>query len=131
MFASRCLAGPPLLLSDGGALAARDGSSGSGGAADPQPQPVPTASQPDHDRRFVPCRPPAINTAGEQTLAVFDLVFDPVANCYQPPLQVKATSGMLLMNDFGHRQIRCCHVLDRRIVPPEQRINEMTLRAGE
>jgi predicted ATPase with chaperone activity len=95
-------------------------------------QPVQHAGgRPDHDRRFVLCRRPAIITGGELTLDVLDLVYDNISKIYEAPLQVKANGGMLLIDDFGRQQVQPRQLLNRWIVPLEKRLDFMTLHTGK
>jgi len=95
-------------------------------------QPLPIGNgRPDHDRRFVLCRRPAIITGGELTLDLLDLVYDNISKTYEAPLQVKANGGMLLIDDFGRQQVQPRQLLNRWIVPLEKRVDFMTLHTGK
>jgi SpoVK/Ycf46/Vps4 family AAA+-type ATPase len=59
-----------------------------------------------------------------------DLVFDDVNKFYEAPFQVKANGGILLIDDFGRQQIRPRDLLNRWIVPLENRIDYLTLHTG-
>lgn len=83
------------------------------------------------DQRFALCRRPALVAGGELTLAVLDLVFDPVAKIYEAPLQVKSNGGMFLIDDFGRQQVQPRQLLNRWIVPLEKRVDYMTLHTGK
>jgi predicted ATPase with chaperone activity len=82
------------------------------------------------DLRWVRIRRPFIITGGELTLAGLDLVFDDVHKYYEAPFQVKANGGMLLIDDFGRQLVRPRDLLNRWIVPLENRIDFMTLHTG-
>ncbi len=82
------------------------------------------------DLRWVRIRRPFIVTGGELTLAGLDLVFDDVHKYYEAPFQVKANGGILLIDDFGRQLVRPRDLLNRWIVPLENRIDFLTLHTG-
>ena len=83
-----------------------------------------------HDPRWRKIRRPFIVVGGELTLAGLDLVFDDVHKFYEAPFQVKANGGILLIDDFGRQQVRPRDLLNRWIVPLENRIDYLTLHTG-
>ena len=87
--------------------------------------------QPKLDRRWVRCRPPVIITGGELTLHDLDLAYNDVARYYEAPLQLKANGGMFLIDDFGRQQMRPKDLLNRWIVPLEERIDFLTFHTGK
>jgi len=95
---------------------------------------LPTTSQlrtgTRRDPRWVRIRRPFIVTGGELTLAGLDLVFDDVNKFYEAPFQVKANGGILLIDDFGRQLVRPRDLLNRWIVPLENRIDYLTLHTG-
>ena len=82
------------------------------------------------DPRWVRIRRPFIMVGGELTLEGLDLVFDDVAKFYEAPFQVKANGGILLIDDFGRQQVSPRDLLNRWIVPLENRIDYLTLHTG-
>ncbi len=82
------------------------------------------------DLRWVRIRRPFIICGGELTLAGLDLVFDDVHKYYEAPFQVKANGGILLIDDFGRQLVRPRDLLNRWIVPLENRIDFLTLHTG-
>lgn len=85
---------------------------------------------PRRDPRWVRIHRPFIITGGELTLAGLDLVFDDVNKYYEAPFQVKANGGILLIDDFGRQLVRPRDLLNRWIVPLENRIDYLTLHTG-
>lgn len=83
------------------------------------------------DPRWVRIRRPFIMVGGELTLSGLDLVFDDVSKFYEAPYQVKANGGILLIDDFGRQQVRPRDLLNRWIVPLENRIDYLTLHTGK
>jgi predicted ATPase with chaperone activity len=82
------------------------------------------------DPRWVRINRPFVVTGGELTLAGLDLVFDDVNKYYEAPFQVKANGGILLIDDFGRQLVRPRDLLNRWIVPLENRIDFLTLHTG-
>ena len=82
------------------------------------------------DPRWVHIRRPFIVTGGELTLTGLDLVFDDTLKYYEAPFQVKANGGILLIDDFGRQQVRPRDLLNRWIVPLENRIDYLALHTG-
>ncbi len=87
-------------------------------------------SGPRRDTRWVKICRPFIVVGGELNLAGLDLVFDDVNKFYEAPFQVKANGGILLIDDFGRQQVRPRDLLNRWIVPLENRIDYLTLHTG-
>jgi len=82
------------------------------------------------DPRWVKIRRPFIVVGGELTMDGLDLVFDDVNKFYEAPFQVKANGGVFLIDDFGRQQVRPRDLLNRWIVPLENRIDFLTLHTG-
>lgn len=83
------------------------------------------------DPRWVRIRRPFIMVGGELTLSGLDLVFDDVSKFYEAPYQVKANGGILLIDDFGRQQVRPRDLLNRWIIPLENRIDYLTMHTGK
>jgi predicted ATPase with chaperone activity len=83
------------------------------------------------DKRWVPCRPPVVVTGGELTLSDLDLAWSDTNRYYEAPLQLKANGGMFLIDDFGRQQMEPQELLNRWIVPLEERIDFLTFHTGK
>lgn len=83
-----------------------------------------------YDRRWVLIHRPMIAVGGELMLENLDLVYDTTTKYYEAPFQMKANSGMFLIDDFGRQQVRPRELLNRWIVPLEKRIDYLTLATG-
>jgi hypothetical protein len=83
-----------------------------------------------HDQRFVPCRRPAVVTGGELTLEMLELAHDPLNRQYFAPLQLKANNGLYLIDDLGRQKVNCTELLNRWIVPLEQKLDYLTVGSG-
>ena len=84
-----------------------------------------------YDERWVPCKRPFVVTGGELTLEMLDLTFDTTANFYEAPLHVKALGGCFVIDDFGRQLVSPTNLLNRWIVPLENRIDYMKLHTGK
>ncbi len=83
------------------------------------------------DDRWVKIRRPVIITGGELNLHMLDLKFNPESNFYQAPLHVKANGGVFLIDDFGRQMCSPKELLNRWIVPLENRIDYLSLASGQ
>jgi hypothetical protein len=101
--------------------------------ADGQPDPKTsiTLRREDFDLRWVPCRRPFVVAGGELTLEMLDLRHEPAANFYEAPLHVKASGGCLLIDDFGRQLVSPTELLNRWIVPLENRVDYLKLHTGK
>ncbi len=86
---------------------------------------------PSYDRRWVRCRRPLVVVGGELTLEMLDLVYSPEVKYYEAPFQMKATNGMLLVDDFGRQKVSPKDLLNRWIVPLESDVDMLTLHTGK
>ncbi|MBM7116070.1 ATPase [Archangium primigenium] len=86
---------------------------------------------PAYDRRWVRCRRPLVVVGGELTLDMLDLVYSPEVKYYEAPFQMKATNGMLLVDDFGRQKVSPKDLLNRWIVPLESDVDMLTLHTGK
>ncbi len=84
-----------------------------------------------HDRRWAICRRPVVMAGGELTLSELELRYSPQAKFYIAPLQMQANCGVLVIDDFGRQLIGPKALLNRWIVPMEERIDHLALANGE
>ena len=89
-----------------------------------------TATGERRDPRWIRIHRPVIMVGGELNMASLDLVYDPTNKYYEAPYQMKANGGMFLIDDFGRQQVRPRDLLNRWIVPLENRIDFLTLSTG-
>jgi energy-coupling factor transporter ATP-binding protein EcfA2 len=83
------------------------------------------------DDRWVMCRRPVAVAGGEFDLDMLDLRYNAEARYYDAPLHVKALNGVLIIDDFGRQQIEPRQLLNRWIVPMENRIDYLKLNTGK
>src|SRR5678816_2478514 len=82
------------------------------------------------DRRWEKIRRPVVVVGGELTLEMLDLTFNPIAQFYEAPIQMKANGGVFVVDDFGRQRIPPRDLLNRWIVPLESRVDFLTLHTG-
>src|SRR5207247_488369 len=83
------------------------------------------------DPRWVRIRRPVIVTGGEMTLSMLDLRYSAESNYYQSPLHVKANGGIFLIDDFGRQLCSPKELLNRWILPLEDRHDFLSLASGQ
>jgi hypothetical protein len=83
------------------------------------------------DRRWVRIRRPVIVTGGELNLGMLDLRYNAEANFYQAPIHFKANGGVFLIDDFGRQLVSPKELLNRWILPLEDRHDFLTVANGK
>lgn len=83
------------------------------------------------DRRWAVTRRPIISVGGELTLKDLELQYSAQSQFYVAPLQWKANGGILVVDDFGRQRIQPKELLNRWIVPMEERLDHLSLHTGD
>lgn len=83
-----------------------------------------------HDLRWRKVRRPVVITGGELTLEMLDLRHNATGHYYLAPPHVKANGGLFLVDDFGRQIVRPKELLNRWILPLEDRVDHLTLTTG-
>ncbi len=83
------------------------------------------------DTRWVPCRRPVIITGGELTLDMLDLKYNADVKFYEAPIHMKALNGTFIVDDFGRQLVSPTQLLNRWIVPLENRVDYLKLHTGK
>jgi predicted ATPase with chaperone activity len=83
------------------------------------------------DQRWIRIQRPFIMTGGEMTLQDLDLAYQPSLKCYEAPAHVKANGGVFMIDDFGRQRVDTQQMLNRWIVPLEERVDFLTLLSGQ
>ena len=83
------------------------------------------------DARWIRCQRPAVLVGGEMTLEMLDLNFNPILKYYEAPLQLKANNGLFIVDDFGRQRIAPQELLNRWIIPMENRRDFLCLHTGQ
>jgi predicted ATPase with chaperone activity len=84
----------------------------------------------EFDRRWIRIERPTVVVGGELTMDSLELKHDPVANVSEASLQMKSNCGCLLIDDFGRQRINPTELLNRWIIPLENRIDYLSLANG-
>jgi predicted ATPase with chaperone activity len=83
------------------------------------------------DARWIKIKRPVIVTGGELALDMLDLRYNASANYYQAPLHIKANGGVFLIDDFGRQLCSPKELLNRWILPLEDRHDFLTVASGK
>ena len=83
------------------------------------------------DKRWIRIQRPTVMVGGELTLENLEVRHDPRSNICEAPLQIKSNCGCLLIDDFGRQRIAPEELLNRWIVPLENRCDFLTLPTGK
>jgi energy-coupling factor transporter ATP-binding protein EcfA2 len=93
------------------------------------------AQQPEdrlaYDRRWVRVRRPTVIVGGELTLDSLEIRHDSTSNISEAPLQMKSNCGCLLIDDFGRQRVKPEQLLNRWIIPLENKHDYLTLATGK
>jgi len=83
------------------------------------------------DQRWVRIRRPVIVTGGELNLQMLDLRYNVESKFYQAPIHFKANGGVFLIDDFGRQLVSPKDLLNRWILPLEDRHDFLTVASGK
>ncbi len=83
-----------------------------------------------HDQRWVKIARPTVVVGGELTMDSLEIRHDPATNVSEASLQLKSNCGCLLIDDFGRQRVDPTELLNRWIVPLENRIDYLTIATG-
>ena len=84
-----------------------------------------------HDARWIKIRRPTVIVGGELTMDSLEIRHDPVTNVSEASLQMKSNGGCLLIDDFGRQRVNPTELLNRWIVPLENKHDFLTLATGK
>jgi hypothetical protein len=85
----------------------------------------------DYDRRWVKIKPPLVVVGGELTLQSMELTATNSQRFYEAPFQLKSNGGVLLVDDLGRQRCSATELLNRWIIPLENRVDYLTLSTGK
>jgi hypothetical protein len=88
-------------------------------------------SEARYDKRWIKIKRPLVIVGGELTLDSMDLIYASNVNFYEAPFQVKANGGVLIIDDFGRQRMEPHDLLNRWIIPLENRVDYLTLHTGK
>ncbi len=100
------------------------------------PMPIPEADGQllkiqEWDRRWTRIQRPTVIVGGELVMENLEVRHDPRSNICEAPLQMKSNCGCLLIDDFGRQRIAPEALLNRWIIPLENRLDYLTLPTGK
>jgi predicted ATPase with chaperone activity len=84
-----------------------------------------------YDKRWIRIERPTVVVGGELTLDNLEVRHDPRSNTCEAPLQLKSNCGSLLIDDFGRQRVAPAELLNRWIIPLENKIDYLTLPTGK
>ena len=93
-----------------------------------RPIPVPDGTR--MDARWIAVARPLVVAGGELTLELLDLGYQASSRIHHASLQLKATGGILLIDDFGRQRVPPAELLNRWIVPLDRGVDYYTLHNG-
>jgi predicted ATPase with chaperone activity len=82
------------------------------------------------DRRYVCCQRPVIHVGGELEVSMLDVELREATHELVTPLQLKANNGVLVIDDLGRQRSTPDQILNRWIVPMEERVDHFSLGGG-
>jgi predicted ATPase with chaperone activity len=91
----------------------------------------PTGRERRQDPRWAIAKRPVVSVGGELSLKDLEMRYSSTSNFYIAPLQWKANSGVLIIDDFGRQMIQPQELLNRWIVPMEQGIDHLSMHTGD
>lgn len=98
---------------------------------DPAYHHLSTEESGNHDRRWVRIRRPTVVVGGELTMDSLEISHDAGSNISEAPLQMKSNCGCLLIDDFGRQRVSPEDLLNRWIIPLENKHDFLTLSTGK
>ncbi|MEH6531022.1 MAG: AAA family ATPase [Photobacterium frigidiphilum] len=84
-----------------------------------------------HDERLLLCKRPEVVVGGELTDKMFEVSYDIAHKINRAPLQMKANNGIFLIDDLGRQRVSVDTILNRWIVPLEEKIDYLSMASGE
>lgn len=84
-----------------------------------------------YDNRLVLCQRPEVVVGGELTADMLEVTKDATHKINRAPLQMKANNGILLIDDLGRQKVSVDAILNRWIIPLEEKIDYLSLSSGD
>jgi len=95
-----------------------------------EPSPSELPRDVELDRRWIRIRRPTIVVGGELQMESLEITTNPATGLNEAPLQMKSNGGTLVIDDFGRQRITPAELLNRWIVPLENRHDYLNLQSG-
>jgi hypothetical protein len=93
-------------------------------------QPVPVTDT-NYDGRWIRIQPPLVVVGGELTIDSMELTATNTQRFYEAPFQLKSNGGVLVVDDLGRQRCSPAELLNRWIIPLENRVDYLTLSTGK
>lgn len=90
----------------------------------------PLLLQSGFDPRYVCCERPIVHVGGELDASMLDVEHRTETHELLAPLQLKANNGLLIIDDLGRQRATPEEILNRWIVPMEERIDHFSTGGG-
>lgn len=84
----------------------------------------------NYDRRWIKIKPPLVVVGGELTVESMELTGG-AHRFYEAPFQLKSNGGVLVIDDLGRQRCSAADLLNRWIIPLENRTDYLTLTTGK
>ena len=98
---------------------------------DPAYHRVSEAADSNADKRWLRIRRPTVVVGGEMTMENLEIRHDAKTHISEAPLQMKSNCGCLLIDDFGRQRVAPEELLNRWIIPLENKHDFLTLSTGK
>ena len=85
----------------------------------------------EFDQRWRRITRPVVMTGGELSLGMLDLKYHSNSGFYTAPLHMKSNGGVFLLDDFGRQLVPPAELLNRWILPLEEKHDYLTLSTGK
>jgi hypothetical protein len=82
------------------------------------------------DPRYVCCERPIVHVGGEIDTSMLEVERREATRELLAPLQLKANNGLLIIDDLGRQRVPAEQILNRWIVPMEERIDHFNVGGG-
>ncbi len=82
------------------------------------------------DPRYTCCERPIVHVGGEVDLPMLEVERRDSTRELLAPLQLKANNGLLIIDDLGRQRVAAEQILNRWIVPMEERIDHFSIGGG-
>lgn len=84
-----------------------------------------------HDERWVRIQRPTVVAGGELTMSELEVTKNLHTHTCEAPLQLKSNCGALVIDDFGRQTMPVDVLLNRWIVPLEERVDYLNMPSGK
>jgi hypothetical protein len=94
-------------------------------------EPVKLEEDLEYDARWIKIKPPLVVVGGDLTIENMELTCSPTQRFYEAPFQMKSNGGVLVVDDLGRQRCSATDLLNRWIIPLENRVDYLSLNTGK